>query len=131
MVISKFTQKSDPFINPSILSTLEHVKNQVEFHCFAKLRTKWVDPFYGELCLIISEVLVMNPDTNIKINGSLISTYRVQEIFHQLRNDHLRLVYDNFQNVSCHIYNKKAYLRTALYNAFFELEAHFINELVD
>jgi len=55
----------------------------------------------------------------------------VQEIYQQLRNDYLRLVYDNFQNVSCHIYSKKAYLRTALYNAFFELQAHFINELAD
>jgi len=75
MTISKNTQIIDPFINQSILSTLNHVRNQVEFHCFAKLHTKWVDPFYGELCLIIAEVLVMNPDTNIKINGSLISTY--------------------------------------------------------
>jgi len=127
MTTSKCTQKIDPSDHPSIMSTFNHVKDQVEFHCFAKLRTKWVDPFYSELCYIISEVLVMNPDTIIKINSSYISTYTVQEIYRQLRNDHLRLVYGNFQNVSCHITNIRAYLRTALYNTFFELEAHYIN----
>jgi len=127
MTISKCTQKIDPSVHPSIMSTYNNVKNQVQFDCFANLRTKWVNPLYGELCFIISEVLVMNPDTHLKINGSCIHTYVVQEVFLQLRNYHLRLVRDNFQNVSCQVYNKKAYLRTALYNAFFEHEAHIIN----
>jgi len=127
MVKNTFNQHIATSVRPSVMSIFEQVKHQVEFHCFANLRTKWVHPLYAELCLIISEVIAMNPDSVIKINGSCINTYIVQEIFCQLRNDHLRRVFDNFHDVSCRIYNKKAYLRTSLYNAFFELEAHFVN----
>jgi len=100
---------------------------QVEYHCFADLRTKQTDPLYKDLCLIISEVFVMNPETVIKVNGLQMPVRLVQEVFEQLRNDHVRLVFDNFQDVSCRVYNKKAYLRTALYNVVFELESHFVN----
>ena len=34
---------------------------------------------------------------------------------------------ENFKEVSNRVYNKKAYLRTALYNSVFEIEAHFAN----
>ena len=127
MAKTTYVQHTGPSVRPSVMTIFEQVKNQVEFHCFANLRTKWVDPLYTELCLIISEVIAMNPDTAIKINGSFINTYMVQEIFYQLSNDHLRRVFENFHDVPCRIYNKKAYLRTSLYNAFFELEAHFVN----
>ena len=102
---------------------------QVEYHCFADLHLKWVDPFYTELCLVIADVLVLNPDTVITINGSKMSVFLVQEIYMKLHNDHLRLVFKNFKNISHRVYNKKAYLRTALYNVFFELESHIINDM--
>ena len=114
-------------MRPSLLAILSQVKAQVEYHCFANLRTNWVDPLYGELCLIISEVLAMNPDTTLMINGACVNTYLVQEVFTQLRNDHVRLVFKNFHNVLNHVYNKKAYLRTALYNSFFEIESNSAN----
>lgn len=111
----------------SFSSTLERVLQQVEYHCFADLRTQRIDPLFRELCLIISEVYIMNPDLFIKVNGSTIPLHLVQEVYSHLRNDHIQLVYSNFQDVSCKVYNKKAYLRTALYNAVFEIESHFIN----
>ena len=116
-----------PSVSPSIVSTLERVMHQVEYHCFANLRTHHIDPLYKELCLIISEVFVMYPEDVIKVNGSHMPIRLVQEVYEQLRNDHIRLVFANFHEVSCKVYNKKAYLRTALYNAFFEIESHFVN----
>ena len=112
---------------PSILGTLDQVMLQVEYCCFADLRTKWIGRLYKELCLIISEVPVLDPESDIKINGSFMKAILVQEIFGQLRHDHVRMVFSNFQNVTCQVYFKKAYLRTALYNAFFELESHYAN----
>ena len=106
---------------------LQQVMRQVEYHCFADLRFNRIDPFYKELCLVIAEVLVLNPASFIKINGSNMSAHLVREIYSQLHNDHLRLVFENFHNVSYHVYNKKAYLRTALYNAVFELESNYLN----
>jgi len=116
-----------PSTGQSVFDMLKQVMHQVEYHCFADLRFNRIDPFYKELCLIIAEVLVLNPDSVLKINGSNMSSHLVQEVYSQLHNDHLRLVFDNFRNVSTHIYNKKAYLRTALYNAFFELISNSIN----
>ena len=114
-----------PSVGSSILNTLEQVMIQVEFHCFADLRSKLIDGLFKELCLVISEVLVMDPETIIKINGSFMDVRLVQEVFAQLHHDHLRMVFANFQKVTSQIHNKKAYLRTALYNSFFELESFF------
>jgi len=119
--------KISPSVSPSIADTLDRVMRQVEYHCFADYRTRLTDPLYKELCLIISEVFVLNPETVIKVNGSDLPVRLVQEVYDHLRNDHIRLVFDNFHDVSCRVYNKKAYLRTALYNAVFELESHFVN----
>jgi hypothetical protein len=71
----------------------------------------------------------MNQEAVIKINGSEMPIRLVQEVYEKLRNDHIQLVFNNFQNVTCKVYNKKAYLRTALYNAVFELESHFVNDM--
>ena len=116
-----------PIVRPSITVILEQTMQQVEYHCLADLRTGYIDPIFKELCLIISEILIMDPDAAIKVNGSLMLVRLVQDVFSQLRNDHIKLVFANFQDVSCRVYNKRAYLRTALYNAFFEIESHFVN----
>jgi len=123
------TMNHSPTVRPSVLTTLEQVMHQVEFHCFEDLRIKRIDPFYKELCLVIADVLLLNPDTVIAINGSKMRAFLIQEVFGLLRNEHLCLVYDNFQNVSHRIHNKKAYLRTALYNVVFEIESHYRNDL--
>jgi hypothetical protein len=119
--------KDSPCCPLSIREMLQQVMRQVEYHCFADLRFNRIDPFYKELCLVIAEVLVLDPASFVKINGSNMYTHLVQEVFSQLHNDHLRLVFKNFHNVPNHVYNKKAYLRTALYNAVFELESNYLN----
>jgi hypothetical protein len=111
----------------SIFTALEKVMLQVDYHCFSNLRLDWVDPLYKELCLIIAEVLVLPNDFPMKINGTLIGAKLVQDVFLQIRNHHVQLVFDNFKNVSYPVRNKKAYLRTVLYNAFFECESHYSN----
>jgi len=113
----------------SILKMLEQVMIQVEYDYFADRRLNIINPLFRELCLIIAEVLVLDQDTIIKINGSNISAHVVQEVFSQLRNDHVRLVFNNFRDVAERVFNKKAYLRTALYNSVFEIESHYANDI--
>ena len=115
--------------NQSIFKMLEQVMLQVEYHRFADPRLNRIDPFYKELCLIIAEVLILNPDSTIKINGSIMSARMVQDVYSQICNDHLRLVFCNFNNISHRIINKMGYLRTALYNAVFEIESHYLNDV--
>jgi len=118
-----------PIYSYTILKVLDQVMLQVEYHCFADLRFKRIDPLYKELCLIIAEVLVLDQESVIKINGSNINTCLVQEVYSLIRNDHIRLVFSNFRDVSQRVFNKRAYLRTALYNAVFEIESHFLNDM--
>ena len=113
---------------PSIRETLEQVMRQVEYHCFADVHFRRIDPFYKELCLVIAEVLILDPISAVKINGSIMRAHLVQEVYSQIHNDHVRLVFKNFHNVSTHVFNKKAYLRTSLYNAVFEIESGSVND---
>jgi len=109
----------------SIIQKLEQVMHQVEYQCFLDPCLNYIDPFYKEICLIIAEVFVLDTASFVKINGSNICVCLIQEVYSQLNNDHLRIVFDNFHHVPHRIYNKKSYLRTALYNVVFELESHF------
>ena len=120
--------KDRPCSAPSISETLEQVMRQVEYHCFADPRFRRIDPFYKELCLVIAEVLILDPVSAVKINGSNMRAHLVQEVYSQLHNGHVCLVFKNFHKVSTHVYNKKAYLRTALYNAVFEFHSDFVND---
>ena len=113
----------------SIIMMLEQVMMQVQYHGFTDLRRNRIDPFYKELCLIIAEVFVMDQNSVIKINGSNCYVHLVQEVYSQIRHDHVQLVFNNFNNVTQRIINKKAYLRTALYNAVFEFESQYINDM--
>jgi hypothetical protein len=114
----------------SVFNMLEKVMLQVDYHCFAETRFNYIDPLYKELCLIIAEVLISDPASAVKINGVFTNLSIVQEVYSQINNDHLRLVFNNFNNVSTHVFSKKAYLRTALYNSVFELEASVVNNRV-
>ena len=80
-----------------------------------------------ELCYIIAEVYIIDPDSKIKIADEILDAYLVQEIFRELTLQHLELVESNFGDQTELIKNKRAYLRTALYNSVFEIEAHYTN----
>lgn len=80
-----------------------------------------------ELCYIIAEVYIIAPDSKIKISNEILDAYLVQEVFGELTLEHLRVVYANFREQTKLIKNKRAYLRTALYNSVFEIEAYYTN----
>ena len=118
-----------PALCQSVFETFDRVMAQVEYQCFADSRFKRIHPLFKDLCLIIAETLVLSPDSVLKINGMFIPVKLVQDVFLHLRNHHLLFVFRNFHTVSHPVFNKKAYLRTALYNAFFECEAQSVNDL--
>lgn len=115
----------------SFSDVLARVMLQVEYHCFADLRSGFIDPLYKELCFIIAEVLVLDPVVVIKVNGIQLPISLVHDIYAQLRNEHLRLVFSNFCDVSSRVFNKKAYLRSSLYNSVFEIVSQDVNQAFD
>lgn len=82
-----------------------------------------------EVCMIIAEVYMMDQDKLIRISGEWLDGYVVQEIFRELGREHVETVLDEFCRLTETIRNKKAYLRTALYNSVFTLDAHFTNRV--
>ncbi len=110
-------------VRPSFYRRLEEVKEQVEFHTF-----HYQDRRFGlELCKIITEVLFLDPGREMQIGEDLVPIHVVQEIFAHLGGEHLELVISNFRELEGKIKKKKAYLRAALYNSAFEIEAHYTN----
>ena len=125
------SQSSQVTSRPSIFRTLEQVKEQVEYRHFARvIKTtgyEHIDPLIDELCLIVAEVLVRPPESKMRIRGAEIETAIVQEVYGALRYEHIEMVYNNFQALCTHVYNKSAYLQTALYNSVFEINANDVN----
>lgn len=111
-------------VRPSFREVIASVRARVEMDCFAEDAA----PQAGELCLIIAEVLMLNPDNEIRIGGVMLSVEMVQEVYGQIGHEHIELVVGNFNRISYEVKNKKSYLRTALYNAVFEIENHWTNQ---
>lgn len=117
-----------PSVRPSFVGILQTIKEKVDFEAF-QADNGQTDPFYEEICKIITEVLFLNPANELKIAGELLPVLLVQEIFAQLTHEHIEMVADNFGMITNIINNKKAYLRTALYNSVYELESHYTNRV--
>lgn len=111
-------------VSPSLYEILKSVRLQVEVDSFDYRRQQ----IANEICLNITEVLKLRPENEIKIDGAMLSVGMVQEVFSLLRNEHIQLVIEKYSKIRYKVNNKKAYLRTALYNSVFELESHYENE---
>jgi hypothetical protein len=99
------------------------VKCRVDFDCFSPAERDNAE----DICLIITEVLKLPPDALIRIAGNNLPAEMVQAIYHRLTHEHIELVMENFGRATYEIKHKKTYLRTALYNSVFEINAHYEN----
>lgn len=82
-----------------------------------------------ELCMIMAEVYMMDPDKPIRISGEWLDGHVVQQVFNEIGRYHVEMVVSEFYRLTEEIRNKKAYLRTALYNSVFSIEAHYTNKV--
>lgn len=110
-------------VNVTFNQTLDNVFHQVEFLCF-KINEQ---DFARELCFYIAEIYKLKNDYTVNIDGEPLPAELVKEIFEKITHDHMKLVIKNYKNSVNTVVRKKSYLRTALYNSVFELEAHYIN----
>ncbi len=105
-------------------AVLDQVRSQLDIDSLLE-----VDLQTDELCYIIAETLLLSPTVEIKIAGNKMSAGIVQEIYSLLRWDHIALVKENLSKITYEINHMKTYLRTALYNSFFELESTTQNRI--
>ena len=114
----------NPSVRLSFQAVLEDVKRQVEYDRFED------DCEQAEgICKIIAEVLKLNPEGEIKVGEERIPVSMMQEVFRELQFEHVEFALAKYGKVTSLICNKKAYIRTALYNSYFELEVHYVNQV--
>lgn len=106
-----------PSVRPSFDETLEDVKEQIDITCF---------PFEllmqaQEIAEIITEVMRLRPEDKLRVDGTLREAWDVQAVYAKLENEHVMHVLENYNEIPYKVNNPKKYLRTALYNAVFEL----------
>lgn len=110
------------------ISNLQRVREQINFKYFLRDFEKDEIRQINEFCSIIADVLTLPPQALIVIDSEQRYASAVQEVYELLDERHLETVLENFNNVAYKIKNPKTYLRTALYNSYFELENKSANE---
>jgi len=111
-----------PSVCPSFDTFVMRAKEQLDFDYLPDF-----GDFEHEACMILAEVYSLAPDSLLKISGSMKPAHIAQGVFAKLTPEHLQMVRDNFMRIDYPVYNKKLYLRTALYNSVFEISAHYDN----
>ena len=110
------------------ISNLKRVREQINFQYL--VRDYELDEMkqINEFCSIIADVLALPPKALIVIDGEQRYAATVQEVYKQLDERHIGVVLENYNNIAYKIKNPKTYIRTALYNSYFELENKSANE---
>ncbi len=118
----KSNAQKNPSVRPSFQAVLADVKRQIGYDLFQS-----PDERIEGVCKIIAEVLMLDPGGQVKIEEEILPVYMVQEIFRSIEAEHVEFVASEYAKVPYLIRNKRAYIRSMLYNTFFELEAHYTN----
>ena len=115
-------------LRPSFREAISRAERQVEYDII--LQGKLIAPGLAkEVCMIIAEVYMMDPEKPIRISGEWLDGHVVQQVFEELTSEHVIAVIDEFCRLTIDVKNKKAYLRTSLYNSVFTLDAHYTNRV--
>ena len=115
-------------LRPSFSEAISRAEEQVEYRII--LHDGRLAPALAhEICMIMAEVYMMNPEHPIRISGEWLDGHVVQQVFGELTREHVEMVIEEFCRLTVDIRNKKMYLRTALYNSVFSIAAHYANRV--
>lgn len=106
-----------PSVRPSFDEVLEQVKEQIAIDCVPFEQILQAE----EIAAIIAEVLRLRPEDKLRVDGVLHTAADVQAVYAKLENEHVLHVIETYNEIPYPIKSPKMYLRTALYNAVFEL----------
>ena len=125
-------ERENRSFRPSFREAISRAERQVGYREMLqrsdKLGYQFDMEIVHELCAIMAEVYMMSPDKQIRISGEWLEVELVQSVFEELTGEHLTKVVENFSRQEFEIKNKKAYLRTMLYNSVFSLCADYRND---
>ncbi len=108
----------------NLFDTRDRVNKEYFIRNFSREDIRQVEEF----CKIIADVLCLPENTFINIDSECLYTSVVQEVFSQLDERHIEFVLENFKKIGYQVKKSKSYIRTALYNSFFEIESRTSND---
>lgn len=109
----------------TLLQLFESVKTQIDYgHFDLTLRDQVRD-----IAMIIAEVYRLPASAAVRIDGNDLPAEMVAEVFGMITDEHVDYVLENIKTIRYQITHMKTYLRTALYNSVFEMEARTENEV--
>lgn len=85
--------------------------------------------YADSLCLIIDEVESMKDDETIIIGGNRIKAQFVKDVFNKIDFFVFQYAVEKCKSISTNVVKTKPYLRTLLYNAYFEMNPQFQEEM--
>ena len=106
-------------------SLMTMIRQQIEASAFRREDQSQVE----EIVRILAEMFVLPADVTVSIGGIKMPAAFVREIYGILEHDHVELVLRKYRQQAHAIRCPKSYLRTALYNAAFELESRVTNDV--
>ena len=106
-------------------SLMTMIRQQIEAGAFRREDQYQVE----EIVRILAEMFVLPADVTVSIGGIKMPVAFVREIYGILEHDHVELVLQQYKKQTHAIRCPKSYLRTALYNAAFELESRVTNDV--
>ena len=106
-------------------TALDAVREQIDISVMPPLDRAQAE----EIALIIAEVMCLSPEVEISIGGEKLPAFLVCEIYGRIDSDRVRAVIRRYREAAYKITHPKSYLRTALYNSVFDLEAKTENEV--
>lgn len=109
----------------SFYEVLDYVREMVEIECFDEKDKQFAEAIAN----IIAEVMLLPDDAPIRISGFEHSAKMVALIYLNIKHEHVEGVISRFRQAEYKIKHLKTYIRTALYNSFFESEADSENFL--
>ena len=115
---------SNNTISNHIIS-IEEVKDQIGYDAFSKTEQDQV----SEIAMLITEVLNMADDKQIRIAKDNISAAVVKERFRKLNQFHVEYVLECLRQNSVKVSSIKNYLLTALYNAPLTMNSYYENRV--
>ena len=109
----------------SYSDSLEELRNQTGYYEHLSVGNNEIAELYDQILRILADVMILQPSSLVSINQVKLPASIVQERFRQLDCSHMDYLTQLLSENKSRIYNIRAFILTASYNAPSEIDAYY------
>lgn len=109
----------------SYSDSLEELRNQTGYYEHLSVGNNEIAELYDQILRILADVMILQPSSLVSINQVKLPASIVQERFRQLDCSHMDYLTQLLSENKNRIYNIRAFILTASYNAPSEIDAYY------